>query len=280
MTRISGLFLAGAAVLLLTGAAALQAEVPEPDQSALRAEYTKKVLIFRKSYRALSHLEVNADGSVAGNPQPGLWSMDGACQVQDFEFHRDRVTLKCIKLWANVKDDRQLHYFPASVALKGNSDYPQEIDVVFRIEKKKELSARDFKDQLSHIFLAEGESPLSATPAPIMAYIQKVSIEADIDPTGTKPFDGTPPKAIATPAPELSTEAALVGQGGREGFIALVDTEGKASVVAFTHILQYGLEEKTIEAVKNWKFKPAMKDGKPIAVRMAMEVEYKHPKTD
>jgi hypothetical protein len=276
MKKITGLFLVGVA-MLLTGAVALQAEVPEPDQTALRAEYVKKVLIFRKSYRTLTHLEVNADGSVAGNPQPGFWSMDGACQVQDLEFRHDRITVKCAKLWANVKDDGQLHYFPASVALKGNSDYPQEIDLVFRIEKKKEMSASDFKECLGHVFLGEGESLLAAAPAPIVAYIQKVAIEPDIDPTATKPFDGTPPKAISTPPPDLSKEAALVGQGGREGFIALVDEEGKARVVGFTHILQYGLEETTMEAVKSWKFQPAMKDGKPIAVRMAMEVEYKHP---
>jgi hypothetical protein len=277
MKTITGLFLVGAAMLLLGGVVSVRAEVSEADQIALRAQYVKKVLIFRKSFRVLGRLEVNADGSVAGNPKPGFWSMDGACQVQALGFDQDRVTVKCAKLWANVKDDGQLHYFPASAALKGNTDYPQSIEVVFRIAKE-EMSASDFKDRVSQIFLGEGESLLSATPAPIVAYIQKVPIEPDVDPTGAKPFDGTPPKAISTPSPGLSREAALVGQAGKEDFIALVDQDGRASVMAFTHILQYGLEETTMEAVKTWKFQPATKDGKPVAVRMAMEVEYGHPK--
>jgi hypothetical protein len=276
MKRIMGLFLVGAAMLLLRGVVTVRAEVSEADQTALRAQYVKKVLIFRKSFRALDHLEVKEDGSVAGNPKPGFWSMDGACQVQGVEFRRDRVTFKCAKLWANVKDDGQLHYFPASAALKGKTDYPESIDMVFRIGKKA-MSASDFKDRLSQIFLREGEAMLSATPAPIAAYIQKVPVEPDIDPANGKLFDGTPPKAISTPSPGLSREATLVGQAGKEGFVALVDEEGRANVMAFTHILQYGLEETTMEAVKGWKFQPALKDGKPVAVRMAMELEYKRP---
>ena len=276
MSKITGLFLVAAAILLLGGAAALRAQVSASDQTALRTQYAKKVLIFRKSYRTLDRLEVNSDGRVAGDPQPGFWSMDGACQVKDLDFGKDRVTVKCAKLWANVKDDGRLHYFPASAALKGKSDYPQNIDVVFRVANA-ELSASDFKGRMDQIFLRDGESLLGATPAPIAAYIQKMTIEPDFDPTGTKAFDGTPPKAISTPSPDLSREAALVGQAGKEDFVALVDDKGKASVMGFTHILQYGLEETTMEAVKTWKVEPAMKDGKPVPVRMALEIEYKRP---
>jgi hypothetical protein len=276
MKKVTGSLLAGAAILLLGGAAALRAEVSEPDQTALRSQYLKKVLIFRRSYRALSRLEVNLDGSVAGNLAPGFWSMDGACQVKDLEFRKDSVTVECAKLWANIKDDSQLHYFPASAALKGKSEYPENIDIVFRTAKT-EVSAAHFKQRVKQIFLGEEDSMLAAAPAPIAAYIQKVAIEPDIDPTGTKAFAGTPPKPVATPAPDLSREALMVGQAGKESFILLVDEEGRASVMGFTHLLQYGLEETTMEAVKAWKFQPAMKDGKRVAVRMAMEIEYKRP---
>ena len=165
MSKITGLLLVAAAILLLGGAAPLRAQVSASDQTALRTQYAKKVLIFRKSYRTLDRLEVNSDGRVAGDPQPGFWSMDGACQVKDLDFGKDRVTVKCAKLWANVKDDGRLHYFPASAALKGKSDYPQNIDVVFRVANA-ELSASDFKGRMDQIFLRDGESLLGATPAP------------------------------------------------------------------------------------------------------------------
>ena len=35
-----------------------------------------------------------------------------------------------------------------------------------------------------------------------------------------------------------------------------------------------GLDEKALEAVKQYRFKPAMLNGKPVAVRMDIEVDF------
>jgi len=36
-----------------------------------------------------------------------------------------------------------------------------------------------------------------------------------------------------------------------------------------------GLDEKAIEAVRNWRFDPARKDGEPVAVRVNLDVEFR-----
>ena len=36
----------------------------------------------------------------------------------------------------------------------------------------------------------------------------------------------------------------------------------------------FSLDEKAIEAVRNWKFEPAMKDGHPVRVEIAVEVDF------
>jgi hypothetical protein len=41
---------------------------------------------------------------------------------------------------------------------------------------------------------------------------------------------------------------------------------------AWQRTLGLGLDEKAIEAVKNWRFEPATKDGKPVAVAINVEV--------
>ena len=38
--------------------------------------------------------------------------------------------------------------------------------------------------------------------------------------------------------------------------------------------LGMGLDEKAIEAVKNWRFEPSQKDGHPVRVEIAVEVEF------
>ena len=277
MKRFVAYFFASLTALLLSGAAlAVRAEISAVDQQALQSQYVNKVLIFRKSYRILERLEVKVDGTLPGNLRPGFWSMDGACQVKELDFRKDAVTFKCTKLWADVQADGQLHYFPASAVLKGKTDYPEKMEVVFRTNPAGETVAQ-VTERVHKIFLSEQDSKLTATPAPISAYIQKQSMLPDIDPTTGAGFDGTPPKALSTPTPGMSREALLVGQVGRESFVVLVDAEGRANVLVFTRLLQYGLEETTIDAVKRWKFEPAMKDGKPTPIRIAMDVDYKRP---
>jgi len=39
--------------------------------------------------------------------------------------------------------------------------------------------------------------------------------------------------------------------------------------------LEPSLDANAIEAVKSWKFAPATKDGRPVAVAMRLEIDYK-----
>jgi len=39
--------------------------------------------------------------------------------------------------------------------------------------------------------------------------------------------------------------------------------------------LGMGLDEKAVETVKTWEFKPSLRNGKPVAVRVAVEVAFR-----
>ena len=40
-------------------------------------------------------------------------------------------------------------------------------------------------------------------------------------------------------------------------------------------IIPAGLDEKAIEAVQKWRFKPGVKDGKPVPVAATVEVNFR-----
>ena len=54
----------------------------------------------------------------------------------------------------------------------------------------------------------------------------------------------------------------------------IIRTDGKVCRVRILKGSGFGLDEKTVEAVKSWVFEPAVKDGKPVAVEIAVEVNF------
>ena len=82
------------------------------------------------------------------------------------------------------------------------------------------------------------------------------------------------PKAIYAPDPEYSEEARKVKHMGTVVLWLVVGPDGKPRDIKVLRTLGLGLDEKAIEAVRNWRFDPAMKDGKPVAVQINVEVNF------
>ena len=84
----------------------------------------------------------------------------------------------------------------------------------------------------------------------------------------------SPPRAIYQPEPEFSEEARKAKYQGICTLALVVGTDGRPSQIRVQSSLGMGLDEKAIEAVKNWRFEPAMKDGHPVPVQIAVEVDF------
>jgi TonB family protein len=57
----------------------------------------------------------------------------------------------------------------------------------------------------------------------------------------------------------------------------VVDASGKVTDVHVTRPLGLGLDEKAAEAMRTWKFKPALRNGVPVPVRVVAEVTFRLP---
>jgi protein TonB len=84
----------------------------------------------------------------------------------------------------------------------------------------------------------------------------------------------SPPRQIYAPEPEFSEEARKAKYQGVCTLGLIVGADGRPSNIRVLSSLGMGLDEKAIEAVKNWKFEPAMKDGHPVRVEIAVEVDF------
>ena len=55
---------------------------------------------------------------------------------------------------------------------------------------------------------------------------------------------------------------------------AIIDKDGKVTDVRLLKGQPFGLSEKAMDSVKQWTFKPATLDGKPVKVFYVLTVNY------
>lgn len=82
------------------------------------------------------------------------------------------------------------------------------------------------------------------------------------------------PQAVSTPDPDYTEEARTAKAQGTCILWMIVDQQGHPRDIKVVRGLGYGLDAKAIEAVRQWRFQPAMKDGQPVNVQISVEVGF------
>jgi TonB family protein len=82
------------------------------------------------------------------------------------------------------------------------------------------------------------------------------------------------PEVIYNPEPSFSDEARKARQQGMVQLIVVVGKDGHTYDIRVARSLGMGLDEKAVEAVGHWRFKPATFNGQPVASRILVEVDF------
>ena len=85
----------------------------------------------------------------------------------------------------------------------------------------------------------------------------------------------TPPRLIDKVEPTYSKEALQAKYQGTVVLAVEVHPDGRIHNARVERALGMGLDEQAVAAVKRRRFSPALKDGKPVAVRAMVEVNFR-----
>jgi TonB family protein len=85
----------------------------------------------------------------------------------------------------------------------------------------------------------------------------------------------TAPELVSKVEPEYSEEARKAKYSGLVLLSVIVNTDGKAEDIHVVKSVGMGLDEKAIEAVQKWRFKPGKNKGVPVKVRAQIEVNFR-----
>ncbi len=83
-----------------------------------------------------------------------------------------------------------------------------------------------------------------------------------------------PPQLIAVASADYTAEARKKKIEGSVTLAIMVDKKGDVTDATVVQGLGYGLDENAILAVKEWKYRPAERNGEPVAVKLQVTVNF------
>lgn len=269
----------------------------------LRDQYQGKTLLLRDFYSG-DRLRYDSTGSPASGASPGDWTTSGFVQVNDIRVSDRRLTVKAKRLVVELRkgpfqfaDDtpkkrKKGPFLEIEVDLESSSPPPEQVDAAL---SKVFLTAQDSFAELVPDYwkpcvpqgLSGGQSNCIFSPdfADIPGIASQRQSTAPPSKAGSARYTRaanvtqlqrgmSPPRAIFSPEPQFSEVAR---QAKFQGVITLglvVDTSGNPIDIHILTPLGCGLDEKAVQAVQSWRFKPAEKDGQPINFQIAVEVDF------
>jgi TonB family protein len=94
-------------------------------------------------------------------------------------------------------------------------------------------------------------------------------------PTETVTRRSVAPQVLYKVDPGYTEQARHAGLEGKVVLQFIVDTTGQAREIHVLRGLGMGLDEKAVEAVNAWKFRPGTRGGKAVAVQGTVQVDFR-----
>ncbi len=91
------------------------------------------------------------------------------------------------------------------------------------------------------------------------------------------PYQDVAPKALTAPQPTeiVAPELSIHDAGQNIRVRVTIDENGQASDVRVLSSVDRALNRRIVKAVEQWRFEPAVRDGKAVKVRAVMPIELK-----
>jgi len=84
----------------------------------------------------------------------------------------------------------------------------------------------------------------------------------------------TPPKIVSKVQPTYPIDAKKAKRQGVVVVAAVIGTDGKVENVSVLKSVDPSLDQSAMDAVRQWTFEPALKDGKPVKVETHVEINF------
>lgn len=261
----------------------LRAEGRKNLENDLLRVFQHKLLSLRNPYFG-TRLQFDSSGNLVSKAAAGPWSTCGLLQVEKLILGPDHLQIdgKRVILALRLGESKQLSSLPADEQITplvtddrvrifvemSASDVPQVNKILSQVFQGGQLLDRVaayWKPKTTDL-----KTFRSNTPNAVVA-----ELEGNRPVYQVNPGVVDPPKPIRTPDPTYTDTARRNRVEGTAVLLVAVNEKGFPEVLEITRGLGEGLDTQALAAVAGWRFKPATKNGQPVAVLINVEVTFR-----
>ena len=234
-------------------------------EAHLRSTYQGKVLTLRNFYEG-KRLRYDHAGKLTKGGQVGPWTLYGKIKVQRLKLRKDKLEIEGNRLFLAYNKRKKKF-----TQLRG-----RKVRIEIKIQRRGQLSKEVVQRSIEQVFLSRDDKLVDLVPSYWRRFLAgKEEGQSSSQKNVYRVRGGvSAPQLIYRVKPEY-TEGAKKARG--EGTVVLycvVDVRGRVRNILVIQPVGFGLDDKAVEAVRQWKFKPGMKNGLPVNVAATIEVTF------
>ncbi|HTC95750.1 MAG TPA: energy transducer TonB [Terriglobales bacterium] len=256
--------------ILLLSFVRLEADETQDLQKYLQQRFLKQVLTIRNFYGG-DHLIFDSQGALLEGDKTvghdGCWCA-AQLEIQQIDIKKDQLILSGPRI-VGVYDSKKKAF---SKLLRDEGKVQLDIKL-----DGAQMDEQTVTSAMQKIFLTRKDDLDSLIPD---AWRAADFSPAEHEITTIKKDAASPeenvsaPKPIHTPDPGYSEAARTRRIQGVLTLWVVVDEKGNVARIRINQCLGGGLDKEAVQAVSHWKFKPALKNGQPIAVQLNVAVTF------
>ena len=227
-----------------------------------------------KHFRTGDRLKFDTDGNMLKGGDVCPWTLCAQIEISDVNLRSDKLEIRGKRIILQYKEGSKnpsgLRGPPVSIEIEIPPDlvkYDALLEVLNKVFASNYEQLAELVPAFWTKFLSSNDSDKKAEVGLLASNGQPVQkIEAG---------KVTPPKEVFAPSPDYSTQARQAGYQGKVVLSLVVNSQGNTENISIVKPVGMGLDDKAVERVQTWKFKPAMRDGSPVPVKVLLEVTFR-----
>lgn len=275
------LVLAGCHIVLSLGLTCEASGQNTDSKSELQQRFQDKIFLIRGWYQD-KKLTYGATGTVIGTPTQGSWTASLVkihsikVRANDFVLKGprggDAYDPKNKKFVAVIAKEPEVTItVEADPAKLTSADLDTLQNAIFGSNAKTEDMPEYWRD-----FLVHGEQDPKTTPAEAAGQSETFpGLQLNAQPVFKVGHQVRPPRLVKKFEPSFTEVARGARYQGTVVVRAVIDDQGIPTKIRLMKVLGMGLDDAAVKSVEQWRFTPAQRDGKPVAVLVDIEVNFR-----